>query len=142
MAGKITIKLWVHPSMTSVPFKFEPDITIDGNALIRDLMEKSEQAFEVTAEKQGHKLEMQINVLWNLKDQKKALNPEETVGRHFQTGDVFGIYGDVQPAQVNEQKSEEDKIPVTILTGFLGSGKNHSSELHTEGTEREEDRCH
>merc|ERR1719382_2269601 len=68
-------------------------------------------------------LELQINVLWNIKDHKKALNPADKLGNHFVTGDTFGVYGDIQPLTSPNFKSEEAKLPVTILTGFLGSGK-------------------
>lgn len=57
-------------------------------------------------------------------DHQKALNPNEQIAQHFAAGETFGVYGDVMPAQSQEPpKPEEDKIPVTILTGFLGSGK-------------------
>merc|ERR1719382_335781 len=68
-------------------------------------------------------LELQINVLWNIKDHKKALNPTDKLGKHFVTGDTFGVYGDIQSALSPNFKSEEAKLPVTILTGFLGAGK-------------------
>jgi len=63
-------------------------------------------------------------VLWNIKDHKSALNPNAEIGDYFQSGDSFGVYGDVQPGvEPRKELAEEDKIPVTILTGFLGSGK-------------------
>lgn len=97
------------------PFK------IAKNKLVVDLMDVMEEVFEQASNKQ---LELQINVLWNTKDHKKALNPNDELGIHFADGDSFGIYGEVQESQSHDvDKPEEDKIPVTILTGFLGSGK-------------------
>eukprot|EP00435_Cladocopium_sp_Y103_P044643 s567_g12.t1 len=46
------------------------------------------------------------------------------VSQHFADGETFGVYGEILPSQhARPAKQEEDKIPVTILTGFLGSGK-------------------
>jgi len=105
-------------------FKFDVEANtfqMAANEKIVDLMDKMEIAYE---EVSGGKLEMQINVLWNTKDHKKALNPNETIGQHFENGDSFGLYGEIMQATAPEPiKKEEDKIPVTILTGFLGSGK-------------------
>ncbi|CAK9096605.1 COBW domain-containing protein 1 (Cobalamin synthase W domain-containing protein 1) [Durusdinium trenchii] len=44
--------------------------------------------------------------------------------QHFADGETFGVYGEIITAQAaRPEKAEEDKIPVTILTGFLGAGK-------------------
>jgi len=52
------------------------------------------------------------------------LNPNEEIHKHFVDGDSFGVYGDIVPADDRQnEKREEEKIPMTILTGFLGSGK-------------------
>ncbi|CAE8709631.1 unnamed protein product [Polarella glacialis] len=122
-ADEITIMPWLHPSM-SVPFKFEPKehpFTVKGNSTVVDLMDQMESVFEDAS---GKTQELQINVLWNTKDHKKALNPNDKINMHFATGDSFGIYGDIMAATPHTKpKPEEDKIPVTILTGFLGSGK-------------------
>ncbi|CAK9096863.1 COBW domain-containing protein 1 (Cobalamin synthase W domain-containing protein 1) [Durusdinium trenchii] len=46
------------------------------------------------------------------------------VSQHFADGETFGVYGEIITAQAaRPEKAEEDKIPVTILTGFLGAGK-------------------
>eukprot|EP00448_Togula_jolla_P023025 CAMPEP_0170590436 /NCGR_PEP_ID=MMETSP0224-20130122/11871_1 /TAXON_ID=285029 /ORGANISM="Togula jolla, Strain CCCM 725" /LENGTH=500 /DNA_ID=CAMNT_0010914237 /DNA_START=47 /DNA_END=1549 /DNA_ORIENTATION=+ len=123
--GKIKLMLWLHPSM-QVPFPFDPaeqPFFVRPDIKIVDLMDECEQAFEEISLAAGMPLELQINVLWNIKDHKRALNPHEKVGQHFQSGDTFGVYGDIAPAAAGKQIPEEEKIPVTILTGFLGSGK-------------------
>merc|ERR1719469_1374883 len=87
-------------------------------------MDLVEEWFESKTAASGLALELQINVLWNTKDHKKALNPNEKLGQHFVDGESVGVYGDVAPATSKVvHKGEEEKIPVTILTGFLGSGK-------------------
>jgi len=125
MAGEITLWAWLHPSMKAPdgfvfdskahPFKITPSMNVV------DLMDEMEQVYE---EASNETLELQINVLWNTKDPKKALNPTEKVQMHFADGETFGVYGEIAPAQTARmEKPEEEKIPVTILTGFLGAGK-------------------
>jgi len=130
MAGseKLTLTPWLHPSM-QVPFAFngkDHPIKIKPDLKIVDLMEECEQVFEDASVAKGSPQQLQISVLWNLKDHKKALNPNDKVSLHFANEDTFGAYGDIQPlrpAARAPEKSETEKIPVTILTGFLGSGK-------------------
>eukprot|EP00419_Tripos_fusus_P087167 CAMPEP_0172844066 /NCGR_PEP_ID=MMETSP1075-20121228/31937_1 /TAXON_ID=2916 /ORGANISM="Ceratium fusus, Strain PA161109" /LENGTH=501 /DNA_ID=CAMNT_0013688441 /DNA_START=11 /DNA_END=1516 /DNA_ORIENTATION=+ len=124
--AELELLVWLHPSM-QIPFKFESKehpFKVNPNSAIVDLMDDCEQVFEDASKKVGANMELQINVLWNVKDHKKALNPNDKVGQHFSSGETFGVYGDLLPLRHDEvPKSEEDKIPVTILTGFLGSGK-------------------
>jgi len=101
-------------------------IKINPNQKIVDLMEECEQVFEEASVAKGSPQQLQISVLWNIKDSKKALNPNDKISLHFANEDTFGSYGDIQPlrpAVRPPEKSEAAKIPVTILTGFLGSGK-------------------
>jgi len=123
---KISLSVWFHPSMQmavkvdakEIPFKVKPSIQVV------DLMDECEDIFETITAGLGTPLSLQINVLWNTKDHKKALNPNEKVGQHFVSGDTFGVYGDIAPAEARPVfKEEAEKVPVTILTGFLGSGK-------------------
>merc|ERR1719210_2758771 len=86
-------------------------------------MDGCEDMFSQQCQKIGMNLELQINVLWNIKDSTKALSPMDKLGNYFVTGDTVGVYGDILPPSIPIFKSEEAKIPVTILTGFLGSGK-------------------
>jgi len=126
MADEIKLAVWLHPSM-QIPFKFDVDantFTVKGSSTIVDLMDEVEACFEEVSAKEGTPMELQINVLWNTKDHKKALNPRDKISAHFAEGEKFGVYGDVMPAQVQQKTvPEEDKTPVTILTGFLGAGK-------------------
>mmetsp|Transcript_73049 Transcript_73049/g.189698 ORF Transcript_73049/g.189698 Transcript_73049/m.189698 type:complete len:510 (+) Transcript_73049:112-1641(+) len=118
--------VWFHPSM-QMPVKIDPKANpfkIKASQTVTDLMEQCEDFFEEETKRLGTPLELQINVLWNVKDHKKALNPRDKLEGHFASGDSFGVYGDVQAAiERPVPKTEEEKVPVTILTGFLGSGK-------------------
>jgi len=126
--SEITLTVWFHPTM-AIPFKF--DVTANPfkmrtSAAIVDLMDACELVFERESQQvAGSKaMELQINVLWNIKDHSKALNPNDKIGDHFKDGDTFGVYGDLQPLDdAPVHKTEDQKVPVTILTGFLGSGK-------------------
>merc|ERR1719163_90162 len=86
-------------------------------------MDRCEDFFTEQSEEKNGGVALQINVLWNTKDHKKALNPNEKVGQHFVEGDTFGLYGDIVPEEKEKVIPEDEKIPVTILTGFLGAGK-------------------
>jgi len=108
-----------------VPFKFAPEpFLIEAKESILGLMEAVEEEFEKQSVGNNTPYEMQINVLWNVKDHKKALNPNDALGLHFASGDTFGLYGDIIPFTPEKPViPEEEKLPVIILTGFLGSGK-------------------
>mmetsp|Transcript_8018 Transcript_8018/g.24242 ORF Transcript_8018/g.24242 Transcript_8018/m.24242 type:complete len:497 (-) Transcript_8018:176-1666(-) len=126
MADELNLTVWFHPSM-QLPVKIDPEahpFKVSATNTVVELMDKCEEFFESHTREAGTPFELQINVLWNVKDHKKALNPNEKLSEHFASGDSFGVYGDLQPAVVKaETKKEEDKVPVTILTGFLGAGK-------------------
>merc|ERR1719210_704750 len=110
-----------------IPFKIDAKakpFKVTKSMKISDLMDSCEEFFVRESEAAGTPLDLQINVFWNTKDHKKALNPNDRLGQHFVSGESFGVYGDIQPMQAHpEIKPEEEKLPVTILTGFLGSGK-------------------
>mmetsp|Transcript_71068 Transcript_71068/g.230709 ORF Transcript_71068/g.230709 Transcript_71068/m.230709 type:complete len:497 (+) Transcript_71068:78-1568(+) len=126
MADELNLTVWFHPSM-QLPVKIDPEahpFKVSATNTVVELMDKCEEFFEKKTAELGTPLELQINVLWNIKDHKKALNPNDKLGMHFAGTDSFGVYGDIQPAVVKvAPRAEEDKVPVTILTGFLGSGK-------------------
>jgi len=125
MTDTLKLKAWFHPSM-QLPFKLDlaaNPFKVDEDMVVADLMDDCEAYFQRESKKHGSPLDLQISVLWNVKDHKKALNPNEKVSQHFASGDSFGVYGDIMPVTQSEPKKEEDKLPVTILTGFLGSGK-------------------
>jgi len=109
--------------LASVNMKDYP-FTIVSEVLVMELMEKVEAFVEEVCEKSDEPVQFQIQVLWNTKDNKKALNPGDKVGAHFVDGDTFGIHGDIVAAPKSFPKiPDEKKLPVTILTGFLGAGK-------------------
>jgi len=126
MKDELELLMWFHPSM-QIPIKFNPKdypFKVSGSETILDLVDMAEDFFRALTMKSGPPFDMQISVLWNVKDHKKALAQHEKIGEHFASGDSFGVYGDIFPEeQPQEPKSEDQKIPVTILTGFLGSGK-------------------
>lgn len=110
-----------------LPFPWDTkkfDFRIAPTARVYNLIDEVEKMFEQVSNQYGPILMLQINVLWNVKDAKKALNPNDKVGQHFVTGETFGVYGDFKPMQARPvPMPEEKKTPVTILTGFLGAGK-------------------
>jgi len=110
-----------------VPFPFDPKafpFRIPSNTTVMTLMEKVEAIVEAQGVQSGVTVQMQIQVLWNIKNAAKALSPSEALANHFQSGDSFGVYGDIIEAPHRPPPiPEADKLPVTILTGFLGAGK-------------------
>jgi len=127
--GLLCLKAWLHPSL-NVPFTFDAErhkFYVSPAMEIVDLMENFEEVFikvsKEAPETRERPLELMVHVMWNTRDHKKALNPSERVGHHFSSGDTFGVYGDIQAYEEFVEKKEEEKIPVTILTGFLGAGK-------------------
>jgi len=121
---EVVLHAFLHPTM-ELPFAWDMrfPLRFRKTARIGDLMERLEQMFSQVAAQKGEDLKLQINVAWNTKEAKRALNPKEEIGKHFQTGDLVGIYGDIGPAGTPNNIPESQKVPVTILTGFLGAGK-------------------
>lgn len=106
MADPITLRAFFHPTM-QIPFKIEADdhpFTLSGDRISADLMDEAEDLFEKLAAEAGCPLELQINVIWNVKDFKKSLNPDDTISQNFATGDTFGIYGDILQKLPKETK--------------------------------------
>ncbi|CAE7601663.1 Cbwd1 [Symbiodinium natans] len=125
----LSLTCWFHPGMklpaclAAVDMKDYP-FKVAGDILIMELMEKVEAFVEEVCDKSGEPVQFQIQVLWNSKNNKKALNPGDKVGGNFVDGDTFGIHGDLVTAPKSYPKiPDEQKLPVTILTGFLGAGK-------------------
>lgn len=127
--AEVSLTCFLHPSMklpqplAQMDWKKVP-FHVLSTATVMELMEKTELVVEGLCAKAEEPVQMQIQVLWNTKVANKALNPSDKVGDHFVSGDAFGCYGDIVsiPKQY-PKKPEEDKLPVTILTGFLGAGK-------------------
>eukprot|EP00933_Yihiella_yeosuensis_P013470 TRINITY_DN12471_c2_g1_i1.p1 TRINITY_DN12471_c2_g1~~TRINITY_DN12471_c2_g1_i1.p1 ORF type:complete len:433 (-),score=100.50 TRINITY_DN12471_c2_g1_i1:618-1916(-) len=125
--GPVSLTAWFHPNtnlpdpireidLSKKPFPTQPEWTVN------DLMEYVEQWIEQTCDSQGVQVQFQIQVLWNFRNSKKALNPMDNIMKHFKNGDTFGCFGDC--VEIPAPKiPDKDKLPVTILTGFLGSGK-------------------
>jgi len=125
MSGQLELFAFYHPSM-QIPFQYdwkEFPLKLRPESSVQNLLNQAEQLFEQVANQKGKEVQLEINVIWNTKDPKKALNPSNKVGDFFQSGDTFGVYGDIQEAPNLPDIPEAEKLPVTILTGFLGSGK-------------------
>jgi molybdopterin-guanine dinucleotide biosynthesis protein len=124
----LTLHAWFHPSI-NLPkeLMFDPrelEFTLPATAKVDDLMEAVEDMFFDTAQKLAEPVELAINVLWNLNNPRKALNPAEELYMHFKNEESFGVHGDLMPAVPDlPQIPEQEKIPIMILTGFLGAGK-------------------
>jgi G3E family GTPase len=121
---ELTLTPFFHPTM-QMPFLIDGKsmpCTLGEDSTIVDLMDLMEDKFLIKAKEAGAEVELQITVLWNYKDFKKALNPSDKISKHFVDGETFGIYGDILPPEKPAMK-EEEKLPIIILTGFLGSGK-------------------
>lgn len=125
----LSLVCFFHPSMkfpkpiAEIPFKEYP-FSIAPDATVMELMEKVEEFVEDVCREKNEPVSFQIQVMWNTKNNKKALNPGDFVKEHFLTGDTFGIHGDIMTAPKEVPPiPEEKKLPVTILTGFLGAGK-------------------
>eukprot|EP00930_Biecheleria_cincta_P083207 TRINITY_DN72829_c0_g1_i1.p1 TRINITY_DN72829_c0_g1~~TRINITY_DN72829_c0_g1_i1.p1 ORF type:complete len:539 (+),score=123.58 TRINITY_DN72829_c0_g1_i1:102-1619(+) len=110
------------PPVASIDWKKRPFKVLPSKTIMQ-LMEETEMLVEEMC-KDDEPVQFQIQVLWNQKDSKKALNPGDKIGDHFVAGDTFCCHGDIVTAPKQHPKIPEDqKLPVTILTGFLGAGK-------------------
>jgi len=122
----LTLTPWFHPTMR-VPFPLDMKahpFVVPANMSVMSLMERVEALVEGLGQQAGVMVQMQIQVLWNLRNAQKALNPSESLGNCFVSGDSFGVYGDIVDAPKQRPSiPESEKLPVTILTGFLGAGK-------------------
>jgi len=122
--SELELFAFFHPSMQP-PFQFaakDHPLKVAASATIQDLIIQAEDLFEEVAKKNDKPVQLQVSVIWNTKEQKKALNPSLKVADFFTSGETFGVYGDFSEAEA-PQISEDKKTPVTILTGFLGAGK-------------------
>lgn len=88
---------------------------------VGEMKEMIEDMFNNHATKLGLAMELEVHLLFN-PVAPKALNLNASVEKHFNLDDnkctVVGEVIDGRP-----QKEESEKIPVTILSGFLGAGK-------------------
>eukprot|EP00746_Dinoflagellata_sp_MGD_P069047 gnl/MRDRNA2_/MRDRNA2_28326_c0_seq1.p1 gnl/MRDRNA2_/MRDRNA2_28326_c0~~gnl/MRDRNA2_/MRDRNA2_28326_c0_seq1.p1 ORF type:complete len:515 (-),score=113.50 gnl/MRDRNA2_/MRDRNA2_28326_c0_seq1:887-2431(-) len=94
---------------------------------VGNVMQSIELLYEqVCAEHYGpeeQKWEMQVQAMVNKNDTKRALPMGMMVSECLKDGDTVCCYGEAALAQDPAEKPEVEKIPVTILTGFLGAGK-------------------
>eukprot|EP00927_Polykrikos_kofoidii_P052834 TRINITY_DN4682_c0_g1_i3.p1 TRINITY_DN4682_c0_g1~~TRINITY_DN4682_c0_g1_i3.p1 ORF type:complete len:509 (+),score=102.10 TRINITY_DN4682_c0_g1_i3:62-1588(+) len=132
MTGKgdetVTLNWCLHPTM-QMPFQInysDHPFTVPKSTTIDTLMAMTEDLVEELSMDEAEPVQMQVTFLWNTKKKKKqkALNPNGLVGSLFKNGDTFCVYGDAIPVETECRTiPESDKLPVTILTGFLGAGK-------------------
>eukprot|EP00421_Protoceratium_reticulatum_P041805 CAMPEP_0168441726 /NCGR_PEP_ID=MMETSP0228-20121227/43642_1 /TAXON_ID=133427 /ORGANISM="Protoceratium reticulatum, Strain CCCM 535 (=CCMP 1889)" /LENGTH=513 /DNA_ID=CAMNT_0008456067 /DNA_START=38 /DNA_END=1579 /DNA_ORIENTATION=- len=125
-AMELALKCWIHPTM-KLGFQLDPSqlmFRVPSTLTAMELMEKVEAMVEGAGQQEGEPVQVQLQVLWNLTNSKRALSPNDRLAAHFVSGDTFGVYGDVMPVpRQMPNVPETEKLPVTILTGFLGSGK-------------------
>merc|ERR1719161_534109 len=68
--------------------------------------------------------ELQVHLLANMNKPQVALPAAKKATDALADGDTVLVVGEVIPPRKKpEEKPESEKIPVTILTGFLGAGK-------------------
>ncbi|CAE8631926.1 unnamed protein product [Polarella glacialis] len=98
------------------PVQVPPDQTV------HELVKAVEQAVATHCLETGFsEYELSVNVAWNEKSQD-ALRPSALVREQFVDGDTVCVHADLWKKKT-EAVTEDNKIPITILTGFLGSGK-------------------
>ena len=94
----LKLRCWIHPSVTipgfQVTFAAVPFV-ISSSKIVVDLMDEVESRFESESVLAGVPSELQISVLWNTNDHHTARNPNDALGQHFESGDTFGISGNV-----------------------------------------------
>lgn len=127
----IVLSVWVHPSL-QLPFDLDPSshshdmmklthpVDVEPSMLIDDLLWHFEDVLNnetryARSRRGGLELDIQLNVLWNVKDNSAALNPSSTVGDHFESGDTFGVHGMIVESEVGGYKAVAAGSRSTVL---------------------------
>jgi len=89
------------------------------------LVDQIEYYYAQQAMKYGEIEELQVIYLESKKSRTTQFNYNMPVGSYFSNGDTILCHGEIvravaAPMEILEEK---DKLPVTIITGFLGAGK-------------------
>jgi len=89
------------------------------------LVDMIEYSYVQQAMKYGIMEELQVIYLQNATSQSMQFNYNMPVSTYFYNGDTVLCYGEIVRATGSQMEmvEEKDKLPVTIITGFLGAGK-------------------
>jgi len=102
-----------------VALRVLPRLTLNG------LVNKIEYYYTLEAMRYGIREELQVIYLWSRNCTASQFNYNMPVKTYFCNGDTILCHGEIV-LTVDEQVEmveEKDKLPVTIITGFLGAGK-------------------
>jgi len=128
---RIALSVWVHPSL-HLPFELHPSLDatnstkltrsfeVESSKLIDDLLWDVEdvlnkEARRARCQRGGLYLDIRLNVIWNVKDHGAALDPNSTVGDHFESGDTFGVHGEIVESEVGGYKAVAAGAFCTVL---------------------------
>jgi len=89
------------------------------------LVDQIEYYYAKQAMKYGEIEELQVIYLESKRSRTTQFNYNMPVGSYFSNGDTILCHGEIVRAAVAPMEilEEKDKLPVTIITGFLGAGK-------------------
>jgi len=92
---------------------------------LNGVVDKIEYYYAARAMKYGIMEQMQVIYLESKKSQTTQFNYNMPVKNYFSHGDTILCHGEIVRIAVDEPEmlEEKDKLPVTIITGFLGAGK-------------------
>lgn len=98
-------------------------MSIGSDQIIMQLTKEAERVVNAHCHASGFpEYGLEVQVAWN-QNSEDALGPKSRVRDHFEDGDTMFVHGDLWKKPPKVQISEDQKVPVTILTGFLGAGK-------------------
>jgi len=106
--------------LTMVALPVSPYLPLNG------LVDEIEFYYAQQAMKYGEVEELQIIYLESKINEATHFNYNMPVKYYFNHGDTILCHGEIVRAMrepMMEMKEEKDKLPVTIITGFLGAGK-------------------
>ena len=110
---EIELKVWFHPD-SGIPFEFDAEVIRfkgTSSTTILEMAYDVDEFFQEYSEKAGRPMQFRIKTIWNTKDNKKAFPTTETLGMHFESGDKFGVHGEVLPIEYEEsEESDSDEF--------------------------------
>eukprot|EP00038_Savillea_parva_P007288 m.169067 g.169067 ORF g.169067 m.169067 type:complete len:508 (+) comp13048_c0_seq1:75-1598(+) len=128
----LAIKLELEPEekslitfeLNTIPVEADPDSTVN------DLSSIVEEKFATLTEEKGDPLEMTVIAFDTARHREagQIIMYGKEVGETFQPGEEVIVVCEVRPAgslpaDGPEPLSDDEKIPCTVITGFLGAGK-------------------
>jgi len=124
MSGRLNIRLHFRctqeqPETKIGEFTFPTPI----NLALNTFVDAVENFFDQQSEMQKTFEEANVICLMNYTRQNSQFNYNMPIGQYFANNDICVAFIEVTKKISNQEREEEDKIPVTVITGFLGSGK-------------------